>query len=132
MWIRFKYFYKTYFKSQPWTKHRPEMSDLFNHQISFSKVVYLIQLNNFNLDIIPLGSPPVKISCKTIANNTKGDRRSYKSNLTHMSIVLILMKSQCSGFSTSTTPQGYSLPLILLPRTSISWLEPTTAKGTAA
>lgn len=30
----------------------------------------------------------------------------------------------------STTPQGYNLPLTLRPLTSMSWLDPHTAKGT--
>ena len=50
---------------------------------------------------------------------------------TYMSMVLSLMKSQWSGFSTSTTPQGYIRPLTLRPFTSMIELAPTTAKGTA-
>ena len=57
----------------------------------------------------------------------------YKSNTlyAYINMVLSLMKSQCSGFSTSTTPHGYILPLIFLPRISIVVLDPTTANGTA-
>ena len=46
-----------------------------------------------------------------------------------ISIVLSLTKSQWAGFSTSITPQGYSLPRIFLPLTSTMALAPTTAKG---
>lgn len=47
-------------------------------------------------------------------------------------MVRSLRKSLCSGFSTSTTPQGYRRPRIFFPFTSISWLEPITAKGMLA
>ena len=49
-----------------------------------------------------------------------------------MSIVRSLMKSQCSGFSTSTTPHGYMRPLTRLDLTSITVFDPITANGTAA
>lgn len=51
---------------------------------------------------------------------------------TYISMVLSLMKSQWSGFSTSTTPHGYIRPLTFLPLTSITVLAPITAKGTAS
>lgn len=51
---------------------------------------------------------------------------------TYTSMVRSLRKSLCSGFSTSTTPQGYRRPRIFFPFTSISWLEPITAKGMLA
>ena len=41
------------------------------------------------------------------------------------------MKSQCSGFSTSTTPHGYIRPRTLRPLTSMIWFDPTTANGIA-
>lgn len=51
---------------------------------------------------------------------------------TYTSMVRNFRKSLCSGFSTSTTPQGYRRPLIFFPFTSISWLEPMTANGMLA
>lgn len=51
---------------------------------------------------------------------------------THISIVRSLMKSQWSGFSTSTTPQGYSRPRTFRPRTSNNVFAPQTANGTAS
>lgn len=54
------------------------------------------------------------------------------STETHTSMVRSLRKSLCSGFSTSTTPHGYKRPRIFFPFTSISWLEPITAKGILA
>ena len=47
-------------------------------------------------------------------------------------MVRSLRKSLCSGFSTSTTPQGYSRPLTFFPLASICWLDPTTANGMLA
>ena len=46
-----------------------------------------------------------------------------------ISIVLNLTKSQWAGFSTSTIPQGYCLPLIFFPFISTIALAPTTANG---
>jgi len=51
---------------------------------------------------------------------------------TYMSIALSLMKSQCSGFSTSTTPHGYMRPLTRRDLTSITVFDPITANGTAS
>lgn len=50
-------------------------------------------------------------------------------HVTHISIVRSFRKSLCSGFSTSTTPQGYRRPLTFFPLASICWLDPTTANG---
>ena len=54
---------------------------------------------------------------------------SCRSCMWVISILLSLMKSQCSGFSTSTMPQGYCLPLTFLPATSTIALAPQTANG---
>lgn len=52
--------------------------------------------------------------------------------VTHISMVRSFRKSLCSGFSTSTTPQGYRRPLTFFPLASICWLDPTTANGILA
>lgn len=60
------------------------------------------------------------------------DKKNKLMFYTYISMVLSLMKSQWSGFSTSTTPHGYIRPLTFLPLTSITVLAPITAKGTAS
>ncbi len=49
-----------------------------------------------------------------------------------MSMFLRVVKSQCSMFSTSATPQGYILPRTFLLFTSMTVLLPTTANGIAS
>ena len=53
----------------------------------------------------------------------------YCKKKTHISMVRSLRKSQCSGFSTSTTPQGYRRPRTDFPLTSIICVLPTMANG---
>jgi len=64
------------------------------------------------------------------AKCTKNDRK--RRDKQYMSIARSLMKSQCSGFSTSTTPHGYMRPLTRRDLTSITVFDPITANGTAA
>ena len=53
-----------------------------------------------------------------------------RPSLTHLiSMFLNVTKSQCSIFSTSTTPQGYIRPRTFLLLTSTIAFDPTTAKG---
>ena len=62
----------------------------------------------------------------------QSQQNNERNGITNTSRVRSLIKSQCSGFSTSTTPHGYRRPRTLRPRTSITVFDPTTANGTAS
>lgn len=93
--------------------------------------VLIMQILGHLLEVLHVGPNPDKHAA------TYSDTRGQWSRLTlawcrwptpvrnivsnsYTSMVRSLRKSLCSGFSTSTTPQGYSRPLIFFPFTSIS------------